>query len=247
MASNYYWIKFYIETLDDPKVGRLNDTLWRRFFELCLLAGELYEGGKLPPIDTISWRLRVDTTELEKQMEDLHRRGFLEYRAEEVLSGYWYVKNFEKRQQAIKGSQRVQDHRIRQRKNEMETPEERTGNDDVTTRYTDIDIDKDKDKEEDEKQERPHIMTTYENEIGLLTPYIAEQLLLLLEDYGENVLSDAIKEAAGANVRKLSYIQGILKNWKANGRHKPGPAAQPAVDVIDEVIRLSGGRRDRIR
>ena len=39
-----FWIKLYHEILDDPKMGRMPDRLWRRTIELFLLAGEL-DGG----------------------------------------------------------------------------------------------------------------------------------------------------------------------------------------------------------
>jgi hypothetical protein len=32
------WVKLYIEILDDPKMGRLTNHLWRRAVELFLLA-----------------------------------------------------------------------------------------------------------------------------------------------------------------------------------------------------------------
>ena len=58
MAS-YYWAKFYIEILDDPKMGRLPDRLWRRTCELILLAKERAIDGSLPPLHDMAWRLRL--------------------------------------------------------------------------------------------------------------------------------------------------------------------------------------------
>lgn len=57
MSSNY-WIKLYHETLDDPKMGRLTDRQYRRVVELFLLAGDYDNGGLLPPIEDIEFRLR---------------------------------------------------------------------------------------------------------------------------------------------------------------------------------------------
>lgn len=47
MASKY-WIKLYHEILDDHKMGRLPDRLWRRVIELILLAGEQDDEGLHP-------------------------------------------------------------------------------------------------------------------------------------------------------------------------------------------------------
>ena len=63
-----YWIKLYHEILDDPKMGRLPDKLFRRVIELFLIAGETHENGKLPSIDDMAWRLRLDPEELEKDI-----------------------------------------------------------------------------------------------------------------------------------------------------------------------------------
>ena len=54
-----FWIKLYIEILDDPKMGRLGDDLWRRAAELFLLAGKEGNDGALPPIDEMAWTLRL--------------------------------------------------------------------------------------------------------------------------------------------------------------------------------------------
>lgn len=103
MATKY-WIKFYHEVLDDPKMGRLPDNLWRRFFECCLLAGEANrddgdpENGRLPPISDIAWRFRVEEETLRGEFDDMARRGLIEYRADVVLDGYWFVTSFDKRQ-----------------------------------------------------------------------------------------------------------------------------------------------------
>jgi len=54
-----YWIKLWLEILNDPKMGQLPDWLWRRAIELFLLAGENGNDGLLPPIENMAWRLRV--------------------------------------------------------------------------------------------------------------------------------------------------------------------------------------------
>ena len=38
------------------------------------------------------------------------------------------------------------------------------------------------------------------------------------DDYGAIFVVDAIKAAVSQNVRKWSYVEGVLKRWKANGR-----------------------------
>lgn len=86
-----YWIKLYIELLDDLKMGRLPDHIWRRAVELFLLAGEVDADGLLPPIEDMAWRLRTDPEEVLQTLRTL--RGIVD----ETPSG-WLVRNFKSRQ-----------------------------------------------------------------------------------------------------------------------------------------------------
>ena len=67
-------------------------------------------------------------------------------------------------------------------------------------------------------EEPPDIFNLYQQNIGMLTPMIAEELRDALKVYPENWISDAIKEAVTNNKRKWSYISAILERWTAEGR-----------------------------
>lgn len=62
------------------------------------------------------------------------------------------------------------------------------------------------------------VFKSYENEIGLLSAGVADEIKLLLEDTPPEWICDAIHEAALSNKRNLRYIKGILKNWRVEGR-----------------------------
>ena len=84
-----------------------------------------------------------------------------------------------------------------------------------------------------ETEEQPDIFTLYEQNIGMLTPLIAEELREAETQYPETWIKDAIKEAVSANKRNWRYIARILERWSAEGksdgtyqrdfRKKPGP------------------------
>ena len=131
MASNY-WMKLWIELLDDPKMGRLSDNLWRRFFECCLMAKELNQGGKLPRVEDIAWRLRVDQEALEQELDVLSRNGLIEYMADNPLDGYWFVVNFNKRQAKMLAAERMRRKREHDKKRDYYS----SGNVSVTIRNT---------------------------------------------------------------------------------------------------------------
>ncbi len=69
-----------------------------------------------------------------------------------------------------------------------------------------------------ETEPPPDIFTLYEENIGMLTPLIAEWLKEAENLYPESWIRDAIKEAVGLNKRSWRYIDRILENWSAEGR-----------------------------
>ncbi|HUG15018.1 MAG TPA: DnaD domain protein [Thermomicrobiales bacterium] len=66
--------------------------------------------------------------------------------------------------------------------------------------------------------QRPSIFTMYEQNIGLVTPIVADRLVEAIELYPEAWIADAIAEAVAYNRRSWRYVQRILENWAAEGR-----------------------------
>jgi len=66
--------------------------------------------------------------------------------------------------------------------------------------------------------ERPTIFRLYEQNIALLTPLIAEQLVRAMETYPRDWIEDAIAEAVSYNRRSWRYVQSILQTWATQGR-----------------------------
>jgi DnaD/phage-associated family protein len=73
--------------------------------------------------------------------------------------------------------------------------------------------------------EVPDIFSLYEENIGLLTPMVAEELKELEILYPPSWFKEAVKEAVSLNKRSLRYIIRILESWaregKGRGTHKP--------------------------
>jgi DNA replication protein len=67
--------------------------------------------------------------------------------------------------------------------------------------------------------DRPNIFALYEQNIGLLTPLIAEDLKDAVNHYPEEWIEAAFREALQHNKRKWSYISAILRRWETEGRH----------------------------
>ena len=67
---------------------------------------------------------------------------------------------------------------------------------------------------------RPNIYRLYEENIGPLTPMIADTLKDAEEEYSAERLEGAFALAVKANVRKWTYVEAILKRWKEEGYGK---------------------------
>ena len=66
--------------------------------------------------------------------------------------------------------------------------------------------------------ERPNVFKLYEENIGPLTPLIADRLKDAEETYSEDWVMEAIKIASELNARNWKYIEAILNRWKEEGR-----------------------------
>ena len=81
--------------------------------------------------------------------------------------------------------------------------------------------------------QRPNIFIMYEQNIGPLTPLLAEELGEAEDTYPASWIEDAFREAVELNKRSWRYIQRILERWAAEGK-------------TDETSRR-GDERDRRR
>jgi DNA replication protein len=66
--------------------------------------------------------------------------------------------------------------------------------------------------------ERPGIFAIYEQNIGLMTPIIADKLADALMHYPESWIEDAIGESVAYNRRSWRYVERILETWSTEGR-----------------------------
>jgi DnaD/phage-associated family protein len=58
----------------------------------------------------------------------------------------------------------------------------------------------------------------YEQEVGVLSPFVADSLKDMEGEYGSTLVIDAIREASMNNKRSIRYIEAILRNWSTAGR-----------------------------
>ena len=97
--------------------------------------------------------------------------------------------------------------------------------------------------------DKPNIFTLYENNVGTLSPLLAEQLEEAEEVYPWPWISEAFRIAVTENKRSWRYIAGILRRWAAEGKDDGKPGRYPQKDnrqkYLDDYQRRWSGSSNR--
>ncbi|NQW18307.1 MAG: DnaD domain protein [Chloroflexi bacterium] len=84
---------------------------------------------------------------------------------------------------------------------------------------------------------RPAIFELYEQNIGALTPIVAERIKEAADQYPDSWIREAIGLAAENNARNWRYVTAILERWQTEGREDGEPRRDP------EELRQEGFRK----
>lgn len=76
------------------------------------------------------------------------------------------------------------------------------------------------------EKERPNIFLLYEQNIGMVTPMLAEKLRQAERDYPENWIRDAFSLSIERNIRNWAYISRILQDWAEHGKDQPSKTSR---------------------
>lgn len=82
--------------------------------------------------------------------------------------------------------------------------------------------------------ERPNIYRLYEENIGALTPMIAEALKDAERDYPAHWLEEAIRAAVENNARSWRYIEKVLARWHQEGKPREPVEGQPGRSYLSD-------------
>jgi DnaD/phage-associated family protein len=214
MPGGMPWVKIYTEILDDPKVAKVSDKARWRFIQLILVAAECDAGGafvvgdEIMTIEEIAWRLRMDKDSLEADIKVLLSAGIMAMDGK-ILE----IPKFAERQGPTQKEKRDVWKARQQKRRERVTR-------DTCVSHSLEKRREEKNREEEEKLEPPPQnpnFLLYSQEIGEVTPFIADDIENAEKMYPIEWIPRAIKRAAQANVRKMSYVTGILKQWKIKG------------------------------
>jgi DnaD/phage-associated family protein len=96
---------------------------------------------------------------------------------------------------------------------------------------------------EAEPAEPEYIFALYEQNIGAITPLIADDLKDAEERYPPQWIERAFREAVSLNKRSWRYIHSILRRWEAEGLPDEEAGRDPEADWLER--RYSRGKRGR--
>lgn len=245
MAKNNYWMKLWFEILRDPKMGRLPDKLWRRVIELFLIAGEYGKGGELPCIEDIAWILNKTPKVIITDLEKISKTGIVSKQDDDS----WIVTNFQKRNEPVSASQRVNDYRARQKENERN----KNCNEDVTTRYkncnvlteeinrvtelTELNDDNNDPKNKNQEKQVKMLFDVFQEIMGyqpVVDPYLSQRIQEMIDDK----ITEPEYRAALLQMRESGYeckTPASAHNWILNNRKpKKKPNARSKQAYQDE-------------
>ena len=131
---------------------------------------------------------------------------------EEEIVG-WYFFNTVRSRKAVRelqGGEMVPASLLNMEQEHVE-PESIAGRHPASRRY-------DTPKQVEVQIERPNIFSLYEQNIGLLSPLLADELRDAADHYPAEWIETAIRQAVQYNRRNWSYIRAILRRWETEGR-----------------------------
>jgi len=94
-----------------------------------------------------------------------------------------------------------------------------------------------------EASARPNIFALYEQNIGNITPLIAEDLKEAESRYPPEWVREAIREAVELNKRNWRYIERILRRWETEGPDYEKPERDTEAEWLEQRYRAGKRRR----
>lgn len=122
------WFRFYHETLDDPKVQKLDPVMFKHWVNILCIACR--NDGKLPSNDDLAFALRVDDIALESVLDRLLIGGLIEIRKGGENGSYIAPNGWDKRQyKSDTSNERVKRYRSAKRNVTVTPPDTDTDTD----------------------------------------------------------------------------------------------------------------------
>jgi DNA replication protein len=92
------------------------------------------------------------------------------------------------------------------------------------------------------RTDRPDVYRLYEQNVGMLTPLIVEELGEAERRYPGEWIEEAFRQAVTYNRRNWKYVQRILERWAAEGKDDAPPGRGPGPPAPARPIRRPSSR-----
>lgn len=232
------WFRFYSEVLSDRKIQRICHLtkkpkalvvgVWATILAMASDSPErgvlLISEGIAVTLDDISLETGLSPEECGEIIAAFIAANMVHSDDDTFIVTQWDSRQYK----SDTSNDRVAKYRDKKRDEEGKPPKRQYNkkcNVTVTPPETDTDTESDINQVVIEKAAEPKkrhpdfnkVCTEYQQEIGGLSGVVSDTIDDDLKIYPADWIIEAMKRAALSNNRRYSYVQGILRNWKASG------------------------------
>ncbi|MDU7038288.1 MAG: DnaD domain protein [Lactococcus lactis] len=171
-----------------------------------------YAGGKdvaFPSISLICHELNISEKRFYKHRKELIDKNIISVHRERTNNGF--SKSIYTINHHFVHSQNVHVQNVGTKKNNIKKNKEKNNSSSSSASTT---------KQQPPSHSYSNVFNFYqENGFGILQPFVVDQIENWIDDFkgNENIVIEALKEAATNNVCKWSYANSILKSWYQDG------------------------------
>ena len=177
--------------------------------------GELDQGFFYSTIENIEKNTTLSVHKQRKALNNLKEKGLIEIKVKGIPAKR-YIKIIEKQVYELLSFQFVKNSQTSLSNFEHTVSEKLSGNNNINNNKI-IVVDKENEKSQeylDEINTEPKkVLLFYEQNIGLLSPFILEDIEEYQKQISEELIIEAIKRAVESGKRNWRYAKGILNNW----------------------------------
>jgi hypothetical protein len=225
------WFRFYDDAMNDPKLLRLSDELFRAWTILLCFASK--NGGTLPPTDDIALALRLRPTKVAEWITKLVKGGLLDNNDGVFSPHNWNARQF-KSDVSTERVKRFRNGKRNVSETASETPPEAEQNRTEAEQSARVAIDR---VEVDLSQDVAKAFLA----AGREQPALSRVAVWLSKGYSPSLVIDVVREglARKPDVASLNYFDSALAERHAKRAETPSEraAASAAID-FDKIVSL---------
>ena len=177
--------------------------------------GELQDGFFYSTIENIEKNTTLSVHKQRKALNNLKEKGLIEIKVKGIPAKR-YIKIIEKQVYELLSFQFVKNSQTSLSNFEHTVSEKLSGNNNINNNkiiVVDNEYEKSQEYLDEINTEPKKVLLFYEQNIGLLSPFILEDIEEYQKQISEELIIEAIKRAVESGKRNWRYAKGILNNW----------------------------------